>query len=132
MPYDTVDNENIGQLVHEFYATVLEDDILAPYFTKSLGDDISNGKWHSHLLTLNQFWVLMMTGKKGYGGDPFPPHAFLGQMYRETFEQWLKLFKVTVNRLFVKEIADKFYYKADILAEQFIENLGIDDDEDDD
>ena len=74
----------------------------------------------------------MMTGKKGYGGDPFPPHAFLGQMYRETFERWLELFKETVNRLFAKEIAEKFYYKADVLAEQFIDNLGIDDEDDDD
>ncbi|MBT5935077.1 group III truncated hemoglobin [Sulfurimonas sp.] len=132
MPYDTVNNENIGQMVREFYAIVLKDDLLAPYFSKALGDDLDNGKWHGHLNTLNQFWVLMMTGKKGYGGDPFPPHAFLGQMYRETFERWLELFKETVNRLFAKEIAEKFYYKADVLAEQFIDNLGIDDEDDDD
>ena len=70
-----------------------------------------------------------MTGQRGYGGDPFPPHAFIGPLSREMFERWLELFKETVNDLFVPEIADKFYSKADRLAEQFIENLGIDDED---
>jgi len=48
------------------------------------------------------------------------------------FERWLELFKVTVNDLFVPDIADKFYSKADRLAEQFIDNLGIDDEDDED
>jgi hemoglobin len=72
----------------------------------------------------------MMTGKRGYGGDPFPPHAFIGPLNRETFERWLQLFQKTVNELFVPEIANKFFTKANKLAEQFIENLGIDDEDD--
>jgi hemoglobin len=91
---------------------------------------LSNGKWHEHLNTLYKFWDLMMTGKRGYGGDPFPPHAFIGPLNRETFERWLQLFQKTVNELFVPEIANKFFTKANKLAEQFIENLGIDDEDD--
>ena len=132
MPYDTVDRGKIEEMVRQFYATVLEDDRLAPIFVRSLGDDLKNGKWHEHLHTLYKFWDLMMTGKRGYGGDPFPPHAFLGPLTREDFERWLKLFKTTVNDLFIPEIADKFYQKADRLAEQFIDNLSIDDEDDDD
>jgi hemoglobin len=130
MPYDTVDRGKIEEMVRQFYGTVLEDDMLAPIFIKSLGDDLNNGKWYEHLNTLYKFWDLMMTGQRGYGGDPFPPHAFIGPLYREHFERWLELFKATVDELFVPEIADKFYSKADRLAEQFIDNLGIDDDED--
>jgi hemoglobin len=130
--YEIVDRVNINQMVREFYASVLQDELLSPFFRRALGDDLKNGKWHEHLHTLDNFWLLMMTGKRGYGGDPFPPHAFLGPLTREDFERWLELFKATVSRLYVKEIADKFYMKANILAEQFIDNLGIDDDEDDD
>ena len=131
MPYDTVDRDNIDGMVREFYGIVLKDEMLAPIFIKSLGDDLNEGKWHEHLNTLTQFWLLMMTGEKGYQGDPFPPHAFLGPLHRETFERWLKLFNKTVHHLFVPEIAEKFYTKADKLAEQFMDNLGVDDEEDD-
>jgi len=131
MPYDTVDRENIQEMVREFYDLVLKDDILGPIFTKSLGDDLSGGKWHEHLNTLASFWLLMMTGVSRYQGDPFPPHAFLGPLTAESFDRWLELFEGVVNRLFVPEIASSFYKKADILAKQFRYNLSIDDDEDD-
>lgn len=132
MPYDVVDRDKIKELVRYFYANVLKDDSLAPVFIKSLGDDLENGKWVEHLYTLDSFWVLMMTGVRGYGGDPFPPHAFLGGLTREMFERWLELFREAVDKLFISEIADKFYKKADVLAEQFMENLGFNDEDEDD
>ena len=131
MPYNTVDRGKIEEMVRQFYTTVLKDDLLAPIFIKSLGDNLNNGKWHEHLNTLYKFWDLMMTGKRGYGGDPFPPHAFMGPLNREHFTRWLELFKETVNELFTLEISNKFYAKADRLAEQFIDNLGIDDEDED-
>lgn len=131
MPYDSVDRASIEAMVKEFYAEILKDKLVGPIFVKSLGSDLKGGKWHEHLNTLYNFWMKMMTGTSPYQGHPFPPHAFLGPLTREHFERWLKLFHETVYRLFIPEIADKFYKKADILAEQFIENLGIDDDDDD-
>ncbi|MDF1875773.1 group III truncated hemoglobin [Sulfurimonas sp. SAG-AH-194-I05] len=133
MPYGTVNRENIEIMVRDFYTIILKDDILGPYFINALGDDVTKGKWPEHFHTLDSFWVLMMMGKRGYQGDPFPPHAFIGQLYLETFEQWLKLFHEVVYRLYIPEIAEKFYKKAEILGAQFINNLDItDDDEDDD
>ena len=133
MPYDVVDRSAVHEMVRAFYATILKDEMLAPIFTKALGNDIKGGKWHEHLNTLDNFWLMMMTGERGnYGGHPYPPHAFLGPLTREHFERWLELFRATIDQYFVPEIADKFYEKADILAEQFIENLGIDEDDDDD
>lgn len=130
--HEVVDRVNINEMVRKFYAKVLDDELLSPFFRKALGDDLKNGKWHEHLHTLDNFWMLMMTGKRGYGGDPFPPHAFLGPLTPETFERWLKLFRETLDTLYVKEIADKFYSKANILAEQFMDNLGMNDDDEDD
>lgn len=132
MPYDTVDRGKIEDMVHEFYTIVLKDELIGPIFIKSLGSDLKSGKWYEHLNTLNNFWMLIMAGKKNYWGDPFPPHAFLGPLTRESFERWLELFHEVVYRMFIPEIGDKFYKKANILAEQFMDNLGVDEDEDDD
>jgi len=132
MPYDTIDRGKVEELVRKFYASVLEDEMLAPFFIKALGNDLKNGKWHEHLNTLYNFWMLMMTGKSSYGGHPYPPHAFIGPLTRENFERWLALFRETLDELFVPEIADKFYKKADVLAEQFMDNLGVNDEDDDD
>lgn len=132
MPYDTIDRGKVEELVRKFYASVLEDEMLAPFFIKALGDDLKNGKWHEHLNTLYNFWMLMMTGKSSYGGHPYPPHAFIGPLTRENFERWLALFRETLDELFIPEIADKFYKKADVLAEQFMDNLGVNDEDDDD
>ena len=132
MLYDTVDRAKIEELVHKFYTSVLKDDVLAPFFIKALGNDLKNGKWHEHLNTLYNFWMLMMTGTSPYQGHPYPPHAFLGLSNRDVFDRWLELFKETLDELFIPEISDKFYKKAEVLAEQFIENLGIDDEDEDD
>jgi len=122
---DTVDRASIERMVRQFYATILKDDIVGPYFIKALGDDLSNDKWYEHFRTLDSFWLMLMTGERGYMGDPFLPHVFIGELYTKTFERWLELFKETLNQFFVPEIAQKFYKKAEILSEQFMENLEI-------
>ncbi|MEA1879248.1 MAG: group III truncated hemoglobin [Campylobacterota bacterium] len=133
MLHDTVDRANIEEMVHEFYTIILKDELVGPVFIKALGSDLNGGKWYEHLSTLYNFWMLMMTGKIGYGGHPYPPHAFLGRLTPEMFERWLLLFHEVVHRLYVTEVADKFYTKANMLANQFMDNLGLfDEDEDDD
>ena len=127
---DTVDRSTVDKMVRHFYSKILKDDLVGHYFIKALGEDLDGGKWHEHHNTLNDFWLLMMTGKKGYGGNPFPPHAFLGEIYPETFDRWLELFNETVHEFFTPKIAEKFYKKSLIMAAEFRENLGIDEDED--
>jgi hemoglobin len=123
--YDTLSIDNIREMVRDFYAKILEDEILAPIFIKSLGDDINSGKWPSHLRTIDKFWGLMMGGNTNYIADPFPAHAFLGALTPKDFGRWLKLFHEVVYRLFVPKIANKFYKHANILAEIFMNNLGL-------
>ena len=130
--YDTLTIESIREMVRDFYAKILKDEMLRPIFIKSLGEDVNAGKWPEHLHTLDKFWGLMMSGQKGYMGNPFPAHAFLGPLTPENFERWLELFHEVVHRLFVEKIADKFYKKADVLADHFMDNLGFNDEEDDD
>ncbi len=126
----TVDRQTVHKMIHHFYAKLLEDKLVGHYFINSLGDNLENERWKDHLTTLDNFWLKMMTGKGAYGGHPFPPHAFLGEMYIETFERWLELFKEALNQFFIPKIADKFYKKSEILAAQFMYNLDIGNEED--
>jgi hemoglobin len=130
MPYETADRETIHAMVLEFYALVLKDDILGPIFTRVLGEDMERGKWREHLYRLDEFWILLMGGVSSYKGDPTPAHAFIGGLTPESFDRWLQLFKQVVDRLFVEEIAQRFYKKAEIVAVQLRENLGVDDEDD--
>jgi len=111
-----------------FYASIMKVALLEPFFTKKLGPDVVNGgKWIEHFTQLDNFWLMMMTGKRShYKGHPFPAHAFLGIPSREPFERWLNLFKVATHKYFTPELAAKFCQKADVLAEQFIDSLGFD------
>ena len=130
MLYDTVNEGNVAKMVREFYATLVEDDLVGPYFVRALGTDLKNEKWYEHYQILNKFWLMLMNGEPGYFGDPFGPHAFLGELKPETFERWLELFKKLTSKYYTPEIADKFYRKSEILAKQFIERLEITGEED--
>ena len=129
MLFDTADRVTVEKMVHQFYAIIIKDDIVGPFFIKALGNDLKNYAWHEHLNTLNNFWLMMMNGEKNYWGDPFPPHAFLGNLTPEIFDRWLELFHVTVYELFTPEMADKFYKKSEVLAGRFMEYLKDEDDE---
>lgn len=132
MPIDEVNHDTIRQMVYEFYSLVLKDEMLGPMFIRVLGNDMNGGKWHEHLHRLDSFWLLLMGEVSSYQGDPTPAHAFIGPLTPESFERWLEIFKGVVFRMFVEEIAAKLYRKAEIVAAQLRENLGVDDDEDDD
>jgi len=131
MLFKTVDIISVEKMVRQFYTTIIQDDIVGPYFIRALGNNLNNDKWYEHFRTLERFWLMMMNGDEGYWGDPFPAHAFIGELYPETFERWLKLFRQTVDELFIPEIADKFYKKSEVLAERFIEYLEIGEEDDD-
>lgn len=129
MLLDNVDRGTVEQMVRAFYARALDDKMIGPTFKNKLGVDMNSPKWFEHLKTLDKFWYTTMTGEHGYRGHPFPPHMFISPLTRKMFERWLTLFKATVDTYFIPEIADAFYMKAEEFAEEFIENLS--DDEDD-
>ncbi|NOR54604.1 MAG: hypothetical protein GQ531_00200, partial [Sulfurovum sp.] len=74
---------------------------------------------------LESFWLMLMTGEPGYFGDPFGPHAFLPNLSEEVFARWLELFNSHIRKYYTPELSDKFYKKADILSEQFMQRLEI-------
>ena len=125
MLYDTVERVSLEPMVRDFYAMLVKDDLVGPYFTRALGEDLKNDKWYEHYRTLDSFWLMLMTGEPGYMGDPFGPHAFLPNLSPEVFERWLKLFNEHIRKYYTTEISDKFYKKAEILSDQFMQRLEI-------
>ena len=126
MLVDKIDRASVEKLVRTFYVKVLDDDLLGRYFFMALGDNLKNDKWYEHLITLDNFWISLMTGEEGrYLGDPFVPHMFLGELSPELFERWVSLFRETAEEIYTPTVALKFYGKAKGLAKRFMVDLEI-------
>ena len=122
---DTIDRGAIEKLVRQFYESILKDELLSPFFTRALGNDLKNDKWYEHLITLDNFWLSLLTGEGRYMGDPLLPHIFMGQLNPEHFERWLKLFRQTLDGLFTPTIAIKIFGRAKALSTRFMVDLEI-------
>ncbi len=120
-----ITRENIETMVLSFYRKILKDDTVGPFFVAKLGDDMSNEYWEPHLELLINFWSSMMLGDGSYRGNPFAPHMSLGELNREVFEQWLKLFFETLDEIYEPQAADLFKERSTIIAGNFMRNLRI-------
>ena len=120
-----ITKENIEIMVMNFYRRVLKDDLVGPFFIAKLGDDMTNEYWEPHLELLVNFWASIALNDASYRGNPFAPHMYLGELNREVFEQWLKLFFETLDELYKPRVADLFKERSSIIAGNFMRNLGI-------
>jgi hemoglobin len=120
-----ITRENIEIMVLNFYHRVLKDDIVGPFFIAKLGDDMSNDFWQPHLKLLVDFWASIALGDPSYRGNPFAPHMYLGELKKETFEQWLVLFYATLDEVYEPQTANQFKERSTIIAGNFMRNLGI-------
>jgi len=120
-----ITRKNIEKMVFIFYRKVLKDDIVGPFFIAKLGDDMNNDYWKPHLEILINFWSSMTLGEATYSGNPFAPHTQLGELKRETFEQWLKLFFQTLDEVYAPHIGDAFKERSMAIAGNFMRNLRI-------
>ncbi|SFV69427.1 Truncated hemoglobins [hydrothermal vent metagenome] len=125
MQANTVSRENIEIMVMRFYRKVLQDDTVGPFFIAKLGKNMDSEAWRVHLKLLVDFWASIALGDAAYRGNPFAPHMYLGELKRETFEQWLQLFYATLDEVFIPRIADQFKERSSIIAGNFMRNLGI-------
>ncbi len=125
MQANEITHENIRSLVMSFYSKIIKDEIVGPFFIAKLGDDMNSEHWQTHLETIVGFWTSLALGKPTYNGNLFLPHTQLGDLKRETFEQWLKIFAETLDEIYVEAIADKFKERSMIIAGNFMRNLNI-------
>ena len=125
MQANEITKENIRTMVNTFYVKILKDDIVGPFFIAKLGDDMTNEHWLPHLDLLVNFWASIALGDTDYRVNPFMPHTQLGELKRETFEQWLVLFSETLDEIYVPSVAAQFKERSTIIAGNFMRNLRI-------
>lgn len=111
--------DDIKLLVDTFYAKVRQDSLIGPIFT-----DVAKVNWDEHLPKLYNFWADLLLGEDTYRGRPFPPHMKLN-LIPSHFEQWLRLFVVTVDENFVGLKAEEAKGRALRIARNFMINLNL-------
>lgn len=108
---------DIKLLVDTFYGKVRQNTLIAPIF-----DAVIRDKWPIHLEKMYAFWQTVLLGEHTYQGAPFPPHAKL-PIEKRHFDQWTGLFNQTVDELFEGRIAEEAKWRADKMAQVFINKL---------
>ena len=114
---DIENMEDVKLMVNEFYNKVKENSLLAPIFYEKIKDN-----WQPHLERMYLFWGAALLGEKGYIGNPFSKHAAL-QITEKHFQQWLLLFKQTINNFFEGALAEDAKWRAGIMADNFLRRL---------
>lgn len=90
--------------------------MLAPVF--------SHVDWPNHLPVMYDFWSSMLLGDRSYFGNPLQKHLPL-KISTKHFEQWLLLFKATINEHFKGEKAEETKLRAESIAAVFQFKMGL-------
>lgn len=101
---DITSREDIELLVNTFYTNLQKDDALDHIF-----NSVAQIDWESHLPKMYSFWETILFHKASYKGNPMKIHVDLHQQTtfsKEHFDTWLDIFRVTVDELFVGDIAN--------------------------
>ena len=96
--------EDCERLVRAFYGRALHDPIIGFIFV-----DVAKLDLETHVPRITSFWETILLGARSYGGGAFRPHAQIHlqvPLRRAHFEQWLNLWKSTVDELFEGERAE--------------------------
>ena len=98
MKKDIESLEDVQLLIRSFYAKVLQDDMLAHFFSY-----VKAHHWEEHLRVLDSFWMNLLFYTGGYEGNPLDVHTTLHHFKKlryQDFKRWLRLFCETVDELF--------------------------------
>lgn len=107
---------DVELLVNSFYDKVKEDALLAPLF--------AHVDWPEHLPVMYKFWASMLLGEQSYQGGPFEKHKNL-PLQPEHFQQWLKLFRQTVDEHFTGEVAEEAKRRGEHIGNVFQYKMGL-------
>jgi len=98
---------DVELLVDTFYAAVLKDELLAPFFARL--------NFAEHLPKMVHFWSFVLLDEPGYITNVTEKHASM-KLSKELFDQWVHLFQSTVDKLFEGEKAGLAKQRAAVLG----------------
>ena len=98
---------DIELLVRKFYTKVLANQKLQSHFT--------NINMENHFPVMISFWSNLVFADGSYKGNAFEKHLRL-KLSADDFAEWLRLFRQTVNELFIGEKATLALQHTDSIA----------------
>jgi hemoglobin len=110
MKNDIRNREDIAALVNAFYDKVKVNQTIGHFFT-----DVVNVNWEKHLPKMYDFWEGIVFGAPGYSGNPINVHKSVHALHafsKTDFEEWMKLFKQTVDEMYEGENAELIKQRA--------------------
>ncbi len=115
MKADIQTRDDMHKIVTLFYEKLFADDFLKPIFEGTVKDTLAH-----HLDVVANFWASMLLDADVYRGNPMIKHIELNQKFKLTkseFDQWLFLWKQSVDELYSGTIATQTKDKAQHIAE---------------
>jgi hemoglobin len=114
MKNDISNRDDVAKLINRFYEIVRANDTIGYIF-----NDIAKVNWERHLPIMYDFWenVLFQTGS--YVRNAIGVHKQLNQLTplkREHFEEWLRIWKQTIDDLFSGPNAELAKQRAQSIA----------------
>jgi hemoglobin len=119
--HDIETRADCERLVRAFYGRALSDPIIGFLFV-----DVAKLDLEAHVPRITAFWETILLGARSYGGGAFAPHARIhlqAPLRRAHFDQWLNLWKRTVDELFAGERAELAKAHAVRVAAAFHQRL---------
>ncbi|HEX6914453.1 MAG TPA: group III truncated hemoglobin [Chitinophagaceae bacterium] len=114
MKTDIRNRQDIEQLVNTFYDKVKENQVIGHFFT-----DVVKVDWDKHLPKMYEFWQGIVFGSSSFSGNPIQTHKAVHALQafsKADFDEWLRLFRETVDQLFEGEKAEGIKQRAASIA----------------
>ena len=105
MRHDTINKAAIDELMEIFYEQIRHHKELGAIFNAKIST--SDEKWAIHKAKISNFWQGMLLGEGDYSGQPMKAHLELPSFPQKLFDEWLKLFEMSLWSIAVKYV-DKF------------------------
>lgn len=116
---NSITRESLRILMRAFYEKAIEHEELGPFFTNELGDDMKDEEWVDHIELLADFWLAKILGEDTYYGNFVGAHVKMPRIQKENFDQWVELFSLTADEVYIPDIAVVFKKKGLQLSKQF-------------
>lgn len=113
---DIETREDIATLVDAFYATVVNDELLRPFFAEI--------NFEEHKPRMVHFWSFVLLDEPGYTTNIFDKHAHL-PLTSIAMQRWTELFELQVKMLFEGAKASQAVLRAKTIAWTFSEKMKL-------
>jgi hemoglobin len=114
-----ISEQQIREIVYEFYRRARNDELLGPIFEAHVQD------WDHHLDRMCDFWSSAMLYTRKYSGRPVDKHRPLPGLSQVHFDSWIALFDATVRDICSPQDSRAFSLRARQMRAGMTNALGL-------